>query len=138
MASLLLPYLMLTEEERTPRMINLLRLDITQVIKINEDLPVTMEDFFGRALCINRRMDLIKENESQEDKAKGKEVKQGKKKKRNYFTSKKAIPRNNNKRDGLPNLVPTNYRWTMDKPPSFSRKMDPTLKVGPEGRWVLA
>ena len=73
------PYLMLTEEERAHRIIDLLWPDIAQVIKINEDLPTTMEDCFGRALCINQRMVLIKEKESKEDKAKGKQVNQGKK-----------------------------------------------------------
>ena len=84
-------YLMLTKEERVHRMIDLLWLYITYVIRINVDLPTTMKDFFGRALRINWRLALIKERESKEDKAKGKKTNQGKKKKRNYLVSNKVV-----------------------------------------------
>ena len=66
---------MLTEEERTRRMIDLLRPDITQVIKFNEDLLVTVEDCFRRALRVNWRLALIQEKEAKEGKAKDEQAK---------------------------------------------------------------
>ena len=67
------------------------------MIKINVDLLTTIEDFFERALCINQNLALIKEGEPKKDTSKGKKINQGKKKKRNYPTFKKAACRNNNK-----------------------------------------
>ncbi len=58
---------MLTEEERTHLMIELLQPIIAQVIKFNEDFPVTMEDYFGKALRVNQRLALIQEREVTED-----------------------------------------------------------------------
>ena len=67
------------------------------MIKIYEDLPNTMEDCFGRALHINQCLALIKEEESKDDNAKGKQTNQDKNKKRNCPTSRKAAHHNNKK-----------------------------------------
>ena len=74
------PYLMLIKEGRTCRMIEILRLEIAQVIKFNEDLLVTMEDCLRRALRIDRSLALIKEREAMEDKASDEQTSQGERK----------------------------------------------------------
>ena len=40
------------------------------------------------------------------------------------------------KMDDLLRWVPTSCKWKMDRLPSFLETMDPTFKLGPEGRRV--
>ena len=72
-------YLMLTEEERTCWMMDLLSPNITQVIKFNDDLLVIIEDCFKRVIQIDQHLALIREKESKEDEASDKQSSQGKK-----------------------------------------------------------
>ena len=88
---------MLTEEERTCWMMDLLSPNITQVIKFNDDLLVIIEDCFKRVIQIDQHLALIREKESKEDEASDKQSSQGKKEKRSYLELGKATCRNNKK-----------------------------------------
>ena len=80
----LYPYTLLTEEERAHEMLEMLRLDIARVIRESDELPTTMVDCFGSALCAKHCLAQI-----QAEKAKKKEVsKHQSKKKNNPSTSK--------------------------------------------------